>query len=211
MARKGFWKGGINLLRELDRVAATTVYNGPKRVAERVVREMQQAGPSWTGKFSNSWEIQTPTANVRGSGQSGEPRPLYTPPLTGLQVTKSLLTKDSIVFRISNFSPLALEAIDAVQHDRQYYARRLTAEPQTALGRQKWELNGPRSQLSYRGQTGGGRDGANSSRTAPLDWFATYASSNLGRAIQVEMDSACQVGLGSRRRVLYKLKGVLDF
>jgi hypothetical protein len=190
MARKGFWKGGINLLQELDRVAATTVYNGPKRVAERVVREMQQAGPSWTGKFSNSWEIQTPATSVRGSGQPGEPRPLYTPPLTGIQVTKSFLTKESIVFRISNFSPHALEAIDAVQHDRQYYARRLTAEPQTALGRQKWELNGPRSQLSYRGQTGGGSDGANSSRTAPLDWFATYASSNLGRAVQVEMDSA---------------------
>jgi len=190
MARKGFWKGGINLLEELDRVAATTVYNGPKRVAERVVRELQQAGPSWTGKFSNSWQIQTPTTTVRGTGHMGEPRPLITPPLTGRQVTKSFLSTDSVVFRISNNAPHALEAIDAVQHDRQYYARRLTSAPQTALGRQKWELDAPRSQLSYRGQIGGGTDGLNSSRTAPLDWFATYASANLGRAVQVEMDSA---------------------
>ena len=190
MARKGFWKGGINLLQELDRVAATTVYNGPKRVAERVVREMQQAGPSWTGEFSNSWEIQTPTTTVRGTGQPGEPRPLITPPLTGLQVTNSIITEDSVVFRITNFSPHALEAIDAVEHDRRYYARRLTPEPQTALGRQKWELSDPRAQFSLRGEIGGGKEGLNSSRTAPLDWFATYASSNLGRAVQVEMDSA---------------------
>lgn len=190
MARKGFWQGSINLLQELDRIAATTVYNGPKRAAERVVREMQQAGPSWTGEFSNSWQIQTPLATVRGTGQPGEPRSLFTPPLTGLQVTKSILSTDSVVFRITNFSPHALEAIDAVQHDRQYYARRLTAEPQTVLGRQKWQLAGPRAQTSYRGQTGGGAQGSNSSRTAPLDWFATYASSNLGRAVQLEMDSA---------------------
>jgi len=146
--------------------------------------------PSWTGQFSNSWQIQTPTTTVRGTGQAGEPKSLFTPPLTGRQVTQSVLTKDSIVFSITNFAPHALEAIDAIQHDRQYYARRLTAEPQTALGRQKWELSAPRSQVSFRGEIGGGNEGLNSSRTAPLDWFATYASSNLGRAVQVEMDSA---------------------
>lgn len=190
MARKGFWQGGINLLEELDRVAATTIYNGPKRVAERVVREMQQSGPSWTGQFSNSWQIQTPSRLVQGTGQPGEPRPLITPTLSGREVTKSFAFKDSIVFTISNFAPHALEAIDAIEHDRQYYARRKTAEPQTALGRSKWQLDGPRRSLSTRGQTGGGTEGSNSSRTAPLDWFNTYVSSNLGRAVQIEMDSA---------------------
>jgi len=190
MARKGFWQGGINLLQELDRVAATTIYNGPKSAAERVVREMQQTGPSWSGEFSNSWEIQTPTTTTRGTGQPGEPRPVYTPPLTGQQVKKSFTTKDSVVFRISNFAPHALEAIDAVQHDRRYYSRRLTAEPTTALGRSKWEVYGPRAASTFRGQTGGGSGLSTSSRTAPLDWFATYASSNLGRAVQIEMDSA---------------------
>jgi hypothetical protein len=190
MARKGFWKGGINLLQELDRVAATTVYNGPKRAAERIVREMQQAGPSWSGTFSNSWQIQTPVTTASGTGRPGEPQPVVAPVLTGPQVVKSFLTKDSVVFRITNFAPHALEAIDAIQHDRQYYARRLTAQPTTALGRSKWEVFGPRSASSYRGQTGGGSGLSNSSRTAPLDWFATYASANLGRAVQLEMDSA---------------------
>jgi hypothetical protein len=190
MARKGFWQGGVNLLQELDRVAATTVYNGPKAAAERVVRELQQDGPNWSGQFSNSWQIQTPTVLKKGTGQPGEPVPVTTPPLTGQQVVKSFLTKDSVVFTISNFAPHALEAIDAVQHDRQYYARRKTATPQTSLGLSKWEVFGPRAAASYRGQTGGGSQGGNSSRTAPLDWFSTYASAELGRAVQIEMDSA---------------------
>lgn len=190
MARKGFFQGGINFLEELDRIAATTVYNGPKRVAERLVRELQQDGPSWSGQFSNSWQIQTPTRLVKGTGQPGEPRPLSTPSLRGTEVVKSFATKNSVVFTISNFAPHALEAIDAVQHDRQYYARRKTAEPTTQLGLSKWKVEGPRSNVSFRGQTGGGNEGTNSSRTAPLDWFATYISSKLDRAVQIEMDSA---------------------
>lgn len=190
MARKGLWQGGVNILQELDRIAATTVYNGPKRVAERVVREMQQAGPSWSGTFSNSWQITSPTTTTKGTGQPGEPRPVIAPVLTGQQVTKSFLTKDSIVFSITNFAPHALEAIDAVEHDRAYYARRRTPEPTTSLGRSKWRVDAPRTAVSLRGQTGGGSEGSNSSRTAPLDWFATYASARLDRAVQIEMDSA---------------------
>lgn len=191
MAKKGFFQRGMNLLDELDRIAATTIYNGPKRAAERVVRELQQAGPSWTGKFSNSWQIQTPTRLVKGTGQPGEPKPLSTPSLRGREVSKSFGSKDSVVFTISNFSPHTLEAIDAVEHDRTYW-RRPTPEPTTQLGKSKWEVAGPRADVSYRGQIGGGNEGNNSSRTAPLDWFATYASAQLDRAIQIEMDSAIQ-------------------
>jgi hypothetical protein len=190
MAKSGFFQRGLNFLDELDRIAATTVYNGPKRAAERLVSELQQAGPSWTGQFSNSWQIQTPTRLVKGTAQPGEPVPLRTPSLRGREVTRSFATKNSVVFTISNFSPHAAEAIDAVQHDRAYYARRKTAEPTTQLGRSKWEVEGSRSDVSYRGQTGGGSKGSNSSRTAPLDWFATYASAQLDRAIQIEMDAA---------------------
>jgi hypothetical protein len=189
MAKKGFFQRGMNFLDELDRIAATTVYNGPKRAAERVVQELQQAGPSWTGRFSNSWQIQTPTRLVKGSGQAGEPVPLSTPSLRGREVSKSFISKDSVVFTISNFSPHTLEAIDAVEHDRTYW-RRPTPEPTTQLGKRKWEVSGPRKNVSYRGQIGGGSEGSNSSRTADLDWFAAYASAQLDRAVQIEMDSA---------------------
>jgi hypothetical protein len=187
MAKKGFFQRGMNLLDELDRIAATTIYNGPKRAAERVVSELQQAGPSWTGRFSNSWQIQTPTRLVKGAGQAGEPVPLSTPSLRGREVSKSFISKDSVVFTISNFSPHTLEAIDAVEHDRTYW-RRPIPEPTTQLGKRKWEVAGPRANVSYRGQIGGGREGSNSSRTADLDWFAAYASAQLDRAIQIEMD-----------------------
>jgi len=191
MARKGFWRGGINFLQEIDRIAATTAYNGPKAAAERIVREMQQAGPSWTGKFSNSWQIQTPTRLVQGSGSPGEPQPIRTPSVTGQEVTRNVLLNDNVVFTISNFAEHALEAIDAIEHDRAYYARRKTRAPQTQLGLSKWQLiDEPRRKTSVRGQIGGGEQGQDSSRTAPLDWFATYASRELGRAIQIEMDSA---------------------
>lgn len=196
MAKKGFFQNGVNLLQDLDRIAATTVYNGPKAAAERVVRQMQQAGPSWTGAFSNSWQIQTPSRLVKGTGEPGEPVPIYAPSLRGLEVVKSIGLKDSVVYTISNFSPHALEAIDAVEHDRTYWAQRRTAIPQTQLGRSKHEVFEPRSNVSSRGQTGGGSEGTNSSRTARLDWFATYASSELGRAVQIEMDSALKRRFG---------------
>jgi hypothetical protein len=188
--RTNFMQRGINFLDELDRITATTIYNGPKQAAERVVREMQQDGPSWTGRFSNSWQIQTPTRLTKGTGAPGEPIPLSTPSLRGREVSTSFGSKNSVVFTISNFSPHALEAIDAVQHDRKYYANRKTAQPTTQLGKSKWKPDGPRSEVSYRGQTGGGNEGSNSSRTAPLDWFARYASAKLDRAIKIEMDSA---------------------
>lgn len=189
MAKKGFFQRGMNLLDELDRIAATTIYNGPKRAAERIVAELQQAGPSWTGKFSNSWQIQTPTRLIKGTGQPGEPKPLSTPSLRGREVSRSFISKNSVVFTISNFSPHTLEAIDAVEHDRSYW-KRPTPEPTTQLGLSKWEVAGPRADVSYRGQIGGGNEGNNSSRTAPLDWFATYASAKLDRAVKIEMDSA---------------------
>jgi hypothetical protein len=189
VAKKGFFERGMNLLDELDRIAATTIYNGPKRAAERVVSELQQAGPSWTGRFSNSWQIQTPTRLVKGTGQPGEPQRLFTPSLRGREVSKSFISKDSVVFTITNFSPHTLEAIDVVEHDRTYW-RRPTPEPTTQLGKSKWEVAGPRTSVSYRGQIAGGDEGSSSSRTAPLDWFATYASAKLDRAIKIEMDSA---------------------
>lgn len=180
----------LNLVRQLDEVAATTVYNGPKACAERVVRELQNAGPNWSGRFSNSWSIATPSRTAEGDGGPGEPRPIYTPAITGREAVASFLTKNSVVFRISNTSPHALEAIDAVQHSRNYWARRRTATPETQLGMRKWEtFNEARQNTSYRGQTAGGGEGE-STRTAPLDWFSTYASANLGRAVQIEMDSA---------------------
>ena len=192
MANRGF-KGfidatGRNLV-NLDKVVGTTIANGQRAAAERIVREIQKAGPSWSGEFSNSWQISTTSTTYKGTGAPGEPQPIRAPSVTGREATAAQIFKDPLL-TITNFAPHALEAIDAVEHDRQYYARRKTAQPTTQLGLSKWKPDGPRSQVSYRGQTGGGSEGGNSSRTAPLDWFARYASAQLDRAIEIEMDSA---------------------
>lgn len=174
MARNGIW----NLLKELDRVAATTVYNGPKAVAERVVRELQEAGPAWSGRFSNSWQIDTPTTTKKGTGAPGKAVPIYTPPLTGRQVTKSVISKNSVVFTISNFSSYAGQATDK--------------EPGTFINPgtepiKPVEKTGKR-QRSLRGLLVG--EGYNK-RTAPFDWFALYnQAGSLDRAVRIEMDKA---------------------
>lgn len=187
MARNGVWQ----LLKELDRVAATTVFNGPKAAAERTVRELQQEGPSWTGKFSNSWQIESPlgaSGSSKGDGQPGEPRPIYSPALTGQQVVKSILKKDKVTFTISNFSSYAPEATDLIESA--FIRPPGQPMPQTQLGLRKFrEGDGGRQQPSYRGYLGGGDPNRESSATADLDWFATYVEGGkLDRAVKIEMD-----------------------
>lgn len=171
MARNGIYK----LLEELDRVAATTVYNGPKRAAERIVRDLQERGPAWTGQFSNSWQIASPTGIKGGTGAPGRPQSVYAPVLSGRQVTRSLLTKDKLVFTISNFSPYADIATDI--------------EPGTFINPgtepiKPIEKTGKR-QKGIRGLLVG--QGGNQ-RTAPLDWFSIYIKAGaIDKAIEVAM------------------------
>lgn len=173
MARNGVW----NILKELDRVAATTVYNGPKRAAEKIVRDLQERGPAWTGKFSNSWQVVTPTSVKGGTGAPGRPVPLVIPPLTGQQVTRSLLTKNKVVFTISNFSSYAGIATDM--------------EPGTFINPgtdpiKPVDKTGKR-QKGIRGLLVG--QGGNR-RTAPLDWFSIYLKAGaIDKAIQVAMQT----------------------
>jgi hypothetical protein len=196
MAKKGFWQGGKEIVQELDRLAGSAALIGPTLAAERIVREVQQAGPSWTGKFSNSWQIQGPQGQiVKGDGQPGEPRPVEftATPFTGRQAAATLfrtgVLKDKIVFRVSNFSPYAAEATDEVQST--FERPKNAPVPQTQLGMSKWdEQDTTRLRNTYRGQTGGGRPNGSASRTAPLDWLANYASAGLDRAIKIEMDAA---------------------
>jgi len=192
MASRGF-KGfidaaGRNLV-NLDKIVGTTIANGQRAAAERVVRELQKEGPNWSGEFSNSWQISTTSTTYKGTGAPGEPQAVRAPSVTGREATAGQILKEPLL-KITNFAPHALEAIDAVEHDRQYYARRKTPEPTTSLGQSKWQVTGPRSNVSARGDIGGGTEGSNSSRTAPLDWFAAYASAKLDRAVKLEMDSA---------------------
>lgn len=173
MARNGI----KNLLIELDRVAATTLYNGPKRAAERIVRDLQEKGPGWSGEFSNSWQITTPTTTVRGTGQPGQPQQIIAPVLTGRQVTRSLLLKDKLVFTISNFAPYADIATD-VKPGVFINPGTTPIKPIDKTGKRQQGIRGLLT----------GTSNANT-RTAPLDWFTLYVK---GGAIDKTISIAMQ-------------------
>jgi len=199
----------MKLIDNLDRIGSSLVVSGPSRVAKRTIRELQQEGPSWTGRFSNSYQIETPDGRMyKGDGQPGEPRPIKLPIglLTGRQnIRGSAPVKDRAVTTISNFSEYAAEATDVIESG--FF--RPTEEPTTALGRRKFrEGDGgrPRTESSfdagtaakigssmqlpsYRGEIGGGPPNGESSATADLDWFAMYVEGGgLDRAVAIEMD-----------------------
>lgn len=199
----------MKLIENLDRIGSSLVVSGPSRAAKRTIRDLQQEGPSWTGKFSNSYQIETPDGRMyKGDGQPGEPRPIKLPIglLTGRQnIRGSAPVKDRAVTTISNFSEYAAEATDVIESG--FF--RPTEEPTTALGRRKFrEGDGgrPRTESSfdaetgvktsasmqlesYRGEIGGGPPNGESSATADLDWFAMYVEGGgLDRAVAIEMD-----------------------
>jgi hypothetical protein len=183
MAKNGFWDAA----KKLDMVAASLATFGPIRAAHRTVRDLQQEGPSWTGKFSNSWQVSTPDGRFfKGDGGEGEPRQLPIPALTGRQAVRAGFAIDRAVFTISNFSPYAAEATDLVESA----FIRPTPEPKTQLGRSKFRQGaGGREFPSYRGLIGTGDLDRESSATADLDWFAMYVEGGkLDRAVKIEMD-----------------------
>lgn len=174
-----------------DRAVSSLVVSGPTRIAKRTIRELQEEGPSWTGRFSNSWQIETPDGRVyKGDGNEGEPRPIKLPIglLTGRQnIRGSLPLKDRAVTTISNFSRWAGEATDLA--DNHFW--RPTPEPKTELGKRKWEQSGFKrpTERHKRYDIYSERDPGNASRTADQDWFTTYATSKLDRAVTLEMDN----------------------
>ena len=188
------------LLREFERAASSLIVSGPTRAAKRTIRELQQEGPSWTGRFSNSYQIETPDGRVyKGDGQPGEPRPINLPAglLSGPQnLRASLPIKDRAVTTISNFSEYAAEATDVAQST--FF--RPTEKPTTALGQRKLrrgdggrprtEGEGTSMQLpSYRGVIGGGPEERESSATADIDWLADYVrGGRLDRSVRLAMD-----------------------
>jgi len=195
---KGFGEGFNRFRRDMESLP----FLGPVLAAERIVAELQAEGPSWTGRFSNSWQITGPQGQqVKGDGKPGDPRPVkfkegpFTGPQAAATFLRTKVTTDKVVFTISNFADHAAEAIDAVEHDKAYYPRGWVISPEgpkTSQGQANFDpVDEGRKDSSTRGDTGGGDPNSSSSRTAPLDWFATFAEGGrLDKAIKIEMDEA---------------------
>jgi hypothetical protein len=191
------------MFRQIDQEIASLALLGTINAAERTVRELQQEGPSWTGRFSNSWEINGPQGQqVRGDGQPGEPRKIAfaKAPFSGPQAVRVLgrtgFTTNKVVFKIDNFSPWAAYASDLAEG---VFFRPSSPEPETQLGKSKWERSGQSrpSGTSRRYQINGAGTG-DASRTAKENWLTSYINGGrLDKAIEIEMDKMSR-RLGSR-------------
>ena len=174
MARsRGFLNELDRLAENIDRLAVAAFSRGPARAAEEIVVDLQEAGPVWSGRFSNSWQIDTNDGRrTAGSGAAGMPKRIPAPLLSGRG-----FAFDDIKYTVSNFAPHADVARDLVEGN--------FVNPGTLP--LKDYTRGLRVS-GYRGDLITDPDGPNR-RTAPLDWYTTYVQGGaIDRRIRVHMD-----------------------
>lgn len=177
------------LLQNIEIVFTGLLSIGVKNSAEKIVSDLQKAGPSWTGSFSNSYQIATSSGVTGGTGQPGEPRPVNALVLTGPE-----LVSNGTKYTISNTSEHADIALDLASRSGW---ERPGGRPQTAKGKAAWALESNtsdgRNNPSKRGAIGGGDTKGESSRTAPLDWYDDYIKGGkIDKTIKLQMDRAFQ-------------------
>ena len=169
--------------KEITRFATNFLNNGVVRGAEDIVKGLQNAGPSWTGLYSNSWQIEIAGTKRTGTRREGMPKAIDFPNLTVKDVRAGRSGKDTIEFEIRNLSKRAEYAEDKKLgrfRTGQFNKPRrkfVTDQPKTAKGRAAIQsfsnLNQGRLQEDLRGSLGG-RSGGYSRATAPLDWLPKY-------------------------------------
>jgi hypothetical protein len=168
------------LFQNIDRFATAAFSRAPAAAAEKVVSDLQELGPAWTGRFSNSWQISSESRVVSGTGQQGRPQKISAPLLSG----RELLFKPVVKYTVSNFAsgpqgPYALIAMDLQEGT--------FINPGTPP--LKPFDKGTRTS-GIRGQLNIGAGGSNR-RTAPLDWFTTYVNGGqIDKTVRVSFDQA---------------------
>jgi len=169
--------------KEITRFATNFLNNGVVRGAEDIVKGLQNAGPSWTGRYSNSWQIEIAGVKRKGTQREGMPKPIEFPDFTEKDVKELMSKKNVIEYEIRNLSRRAEYAEDKKLgrfRTGQFNKPRrkfVTDQPKTAKGRAAIQsfsnLNQGRLQEDLRGSLGG-RPGGYSRATADLDWLPTY-------------------------------------
>lgn len=168
------------LLGNLDRLATAAFSRAPAAAAEKTVADLQERGPVWTGRFSNSWQIASESRVVSGSGQPGWPQKLSAPLLSG----RELVFKPVVKYTISNFAngpqgPYALQAMDLAEGT--FINPGTTPLKEARYGTR---ISGIRGDIPL------GTKKQNRS-TAPLNWFNDYVQGGyLDRTVRVSFDQA---------------------
>ena len=178
MAKNGF----DELARWADRAAVNLLYKGRAKAAEAVISDLQEIGPRWSGRFSNSWRISTPTGTQSGgSGQKGNPVPVKAPSLTGADVRTKLLGSP---FKIDNTASYAGVATD-----------KETGKFENPKEKPLKEISYGDRKTGIRGEPypnpGSPRVSGPNRATAPLDWFSTYVDGGaLDKTVEKAMGKA---------------------
>jgi len=175
MARKN---GLHELADNLEGAMFFAFKKGLQRSAENVVKELQAKGPTWSGRFANSWEIASASQVSSGSGSAGRPQPLKAPLLTN----NEFKFKPEVKYYIANKAPYADYALDLKEG-----VFRPEGEP--LPGRRVVESGNRPNGLHKRGAVSTGDGTATSS--AELDWYTTYVQGGqIDRTISLYMDQA---------------------
>lgn len=187
-----------NFKKDINKIKIAAVYSGPAKTAERIVTELQEAGPAWTGLYSNSWQIQIEGEKSTGTRREGNPQPVKAPRLS-INAINKISNKTESIITISNLArsrPYAQDEVTGRFRRGKAKNKMITNEPKYSTGKAKQRKGGNiassgRKLVSKRGDIGGGNPSFESSRTAKLDWFKTYArGGKLQIAVKNELDKS---------------------
>ena len=182
------------LSKDIKRVHINSVNKLLPFIGEEVVRKLQQAGPSWTGRYSNSWQIEVAGVKSTGTRNPGEPKPVKSPKIKLADARKNRVSKNEIKLEIRNLARSRGYAKDEKEgrfRRGKAGTKKIGVEPRTKLGKRpgKFTETTTGRVIGFRGDIGGGKPGVISSRTAPLDWFDTFKDGGeLKRIIKIEVD-----------------------
>lgn len=186
--------------RDMNKLKILTTYSGPARAAEKIVTQLQEAGPAWTGLYSNSWQIEIEGDKSTGTRREGNPQPVKAPMLSANAINKISKKSESII-TISNLArsrPYAQDEVTGRFRRGRVEIKNKTIgnEPRYSTGKAKQRKPGNiassgRKFVSKRGDIGGGNPSFESSRTAKLDWFKTFAKGGqLEKEVKNELDKS---------------------
>jgi len=183
-----------DLAKEVNRYTATVLNKGVLPGVEEVVKELQFLGPSWTGVYSNSWQIQVGDEKSTGTRRPGEPKAVKAPKMNVKSIRLGRVSRDEIKIEIRNLRQKRIKgyAEDTIEgRFRRGKVRNkvIGIEPRTSLGKSKFEQVNQGRVIGFRGDIGGGKDSGISSRTAELDWLPKYLKGgSLQQTIKLELN-----------------------
>tara|TARA_R100000329_G_scaffold48234_1_gene44741 strand:- start:363 stop:986 length:624 start_codon:yes stop_codon:yes gene_type:complete len=169
-----------DLQRQIKQHAVDILQKGVIPGAEDVVKELQFHGPSWTGVYSNSWQIEIAGQKGTGTRRGGNPKPVKGPKLTLAQVRRAASSSGQVDLEIRNLRQktkkgYAEDTIEGRFTRGVKDGKKIGQEPRTQKGRDSLIiLNDGRLTEGLRGDLGGGKPGGVSSATAELDWLPKY-------------------------------------